>query len=127
MVECHSMRRSRSAVVTGQKEPVMAQRRHDLDLILRHDAEGVVHVVGSSVGWTDAVAVASKVGRDHVKAFGQGTGYLVPRGMGERVAVQQQEWRPITTVPEKDVGAARANPSRFEAAEKTGIGWKRTW
>jgi hypothetical protein len=39
MIECQSVRRPRAAVVTGKKEPIMTERRHDLDLISSHDSE----------------------------------------------------------------------------------------
>src|SRR5687768_17818629 len=61
MIERQSMRRPRAAVLTGQKEPVVAKRRHDFDLILSHGSERVVDVVGSTIGWTDTIAVAAEV------------------------------------------------------------------
>ena len=121
MIERQSMRRPRAAVVTGQKEPVVAERCHDLDLILGHDAERVVDVVGATIGGADAIAVAAKVGRNDAESLRQATGDLVPRGVCERVAVQQQEWRALAAMPQEDVGTARTNPSRLEAVEQADI------
>lgn len=67
MIERQSMRRPRAPVVTGQKESVVAEGRHDLDLILGHGPERVVDVVGATIGGPDAVAVASEVRRHDVK------------------------------------------------------------
>jgi hypothetical protein len=86
-------------------------------LILGHDAERVVDVVGTTIAGTYAVTVPSKVCCHDVESFCQLTGDFVPGGVCERVAVQQQERRAIPSMPEEDVGAARMNPSRFEAIE----------
>jgi len=124
MIERQSMRRPRTPVVTGQKESVVAERRHDIDLILSHGPERVVDVVGATIGRADAVAVAAEVRRDNVKPFCQAARDLVPRRVRERVAVQQQERRAVSGVPEEDVCTAGPNPPRFEALEQANIGRK---
>ena len=65
------MGRPRAPVVAGQKESVVAERRHDLDLILGHGSERVVDVVGATLGGTDAVAIAAEVRRHNVKPLCQ--------------------------------------------------------
>ena len=125
MIERQSMRCPRAPVVAGQKEPLVAERRHDLDLILGHDAERVVDMVGATIGGADAVAVTAQVRRDNVESLRQTTGDPVPRGVCERVAVQQQERRALAAMPQEDVGAARTHPSRLEAVEQAGIGRNR--
>jgi len=87
MIECQSMRRPRTPVVTGQKESVVAEGRHDVDLILGHGPERVVDVVGATLGGTDAVAVAAEVRRHNVKPLCQAAGDPVPRCVRERVAM----------------------------------------
>ncbi len=34
MIEAHAMQHARAAIVAGGVEPLMAKRRHDLDLVL---------------------------------------------------------------------------------------------
>jgi hypothetical protein len=89
VIERQSMGCSRSPIVTGKVEAVVTERGHHLDLVLRHHAERVVDVVRASLGWTDAVAVAPKVRRVDTEPLTQRTGDLMPRGMRQRVAVQQ--------------------------------------
>ena len=39
MIEAHAVQHARAAVVAGRIEALMAQRRHHLDLVLRHGAK----------------------------------------------------------------------------------------
>src|SRR5215469_7181377 len=125
MIECQSMRRPCAPVMTCKKKTVVAKRCHDIDLILSHDAKRIIDMVRASIGGANAVAVAAKIGHYDMESPRQLTGDFVPRDMCERVAVQQQEWRAFATMSQEDVGAARPNPSRFEALEQAGIGRKR--
>jgi hypothetical protein len=63
--------------------------------------------------------------RYDVESLRQAAGDFMPRGVCERVAVQEQERRALATVSQEDVGTARTNPSRLEALEQTGVGRKR--
>jgi hypothetical protein len=92
MVECQSMRRACAPVMTRKKKPVMAKCCHDIDLILSHDAKRIIDMVYASIGGANAVAVTAKIGHYDVESPRQMTSDLVPGGMSERVAVQQQEW-----------------------------------
>ena len=122
MVERQSVGGARAAVVAGQEEAVMAERGHHLHLIASHGAERVVDVLRATVGRADAVAIAAEVGRDHVVSTGEGAGDLVPADVRLRVAVQQQERRPLAAMAEEDLRAVGANPPGFEAREQAAVG-----
>ena len=77
-----------SPVVGDQEEGVESQLLHHLHLVLRHSPLGVGQVLRIAVGLA-AVPVSPQVGGDHRKFFGQSRRYLVPYGMGLRVAVEQ--------------------------------------
>ena len=64
MIEAHAMQHARAAIVAGREEPLEAERRHHLDLVLRHGAEriaGMVVAAGRLLG----IAIAAQVGADH--------------------------------------------------------------
>ena len=118
MIERQSMRRSRSPIMTGKVEAVVAERGHHINLVLRHRTERVVDVVGPPLRRANAVAVTPKVRRDDVESLAERAGDLVPRRVTHRVAVQQQQRRAVAAVPQEDVGTLRANPSSLEAREE---------
>ncbi len=99
------MRRARAAVMPADGEFFVAEMAHDLDLVLRHGAERIVDVVQAPVLGAGAVAVAAQIRRYHVVARGEPIGHFVPRHVGERIAVQQQERRPAAAVTEMNARA----------------------
>src|ERR1043166_6824791 len=114
---CRARRGARAAIVTGDEEFVVAELAHDLDLIERHGAEGIIDVVLAAVLGTDAVAVAAQIRRDHVEALGEPVGHLVPGRMGERVAVQQEQRRCAAAVAQANARAAGLDVEELEALE----------
>ena len=91
------MRGAPAAVMAGDVEAVVTERRHHLDLVLRHRPERVVDAVGF-LRRGRAVAVAAQVGGDDMELLGQSRRDLVPGHMGQRVAVQQQQRRAIAAM-----------------------------
>ena len=81
---------TRFAIVPGHEKLAVAELFHHLDLVMRHRPERVVDVVGPAILGTDAVAIAAQIGGDDMEMLGEAVGDLAPRGVGQRVAVQQQ-------------------------------------
>jgi hypothetical protein len=75
-----------AAVVTNEREPFVAQRRHEPSHIGGHRTFGVRRVVGLRRRLA-RVAVPAKVGDDHRARLGQRWGHLVPHHVGLRVSV----------------------------------------
>ena len=109
MVEAHARGRAGAAVVPGDEELAITELLHDLHLVLRHRPERIIDVVLATVVGPDTVAIAAQVRGDDVEALGQARGDLVPRDMGQRIAVQQQQRRSVAAVPQMDSRAARRN------------------
>ena len=105
-----------AAVVAGEHEALVAERRHDLDHVLRHRALGVGGVLRVG-GRLAAVAVAAQVGADDGEALGQRRRHAVPHGVGLRIAVQEQERRPRAADPRPDRGLARCDVAHLETVE----------
>ena len=61
----------------------------------------------------DAVAIAAQIGRYHMEALGELIGNLVPGNMGQRVAVQQQQRRPLAAMDEMNPRAAGIEVPKF--------------
>ena len=59
----------------------------------------------------DAVAVAAQIGADDVKMLGQTRRDLVPRDMGQRVAVQQQQRRAVAAMAQMNARAPEVSIS----------------
>jgi hypothetical protein len=78
--------------VAGHGEPVEAERRHHLYLVLRHGPLGVAGVVIPGRG-PAAVAVAAQVGAHHREVLSQHRRHAVPHGHGLGKSMQQQQWR----------------------------------
>src|SRR5262249_4626966 len=118
VVERHAVRDPAAAVVAAYEEFLVAERAHDLDLILRHRALGVAGVIGLAVRLL-AVAVAAEVGGDDAEALRELGRDLVPDDVGLRVAVQQQQRRPHTALDEVDRRAARPDAPLPESGEQS--------
>ena len=81
-----------------------------------HRALGVARVVGLP-GGTVAVAIAAQVGRDDGEAARQGGRHTVPAGARLRVAVQQQQRRPVAGEGHRDGVTSPSDRPRLEAGE----------
>src|SRR5438093_161668 len=123
MVQRQPMRGARSAVVPRKKEAVMAERGHHVDLIARHGAKRVMAMIGAAVDGADAVAVPAQIGGYDVEFCRQPAGDLVPAGMRLRVAMEQQQRRARTSVPQEDVGPVGPDPPGFETIEQAAV-WR---
>src|SRR3954453_7557888 len=104
LIEAHAVEHARSAVMPGGGKAVETERRHYLDLILRHGTERIAGMVVAARRLF-GIAVAAQVGRHHGKFFCQPRGDLVPRDMRKRIAVHQQEWRALAAMKREDAGA----------------------
>jgi hypothetical protein len=82
------MRHSPSAVVAYDRKLRKTQAAHQLDLILRHRALGIIGMIAAA-RWFAAVAVAAQIGRDHGVALCKLGRNLAPHQMIFRVAMQQ--------------------------------------
>ena len=91
------MQHARAAIVTRGIETVVAERLHDLDLVLRHGAERIAGMVVAA-GRLFGIAVAAQIGGDHGEFLGQFRRDLVPRHVTERIAVHQQQRRPLAAM-----------------------------
>jgi hypothetical protein len=112
---------ARSPIVTSDKEPLMAERRHNFDLILSHGAEGIIFMILATIGLTYTVAITAKIGHYNVEFFCQRLGEPVPASMCLWIAVKQQQRGAIATVADEDVCALRSNPPGFETLEQARI------
>ena len=77
MVEAHAVEHAGAAVVAGGLEAGEAERRHHLDLILRHGAERVARMI-LAAGRLLGIAVAAQVGAYHGELVRQPRRDLVP-------------------------------------------------
>src|SRR5882724_7411134 len=121
MVEAHAGGGAGASVMPGDKEFAIAERLHNLDLVLCHRPERIVDVVFAAIVGADAVAVAAQIRRNDMKTLGQTVGDLVPRDMRQRVAVQQQQRRAVTAVPQMDAGTARGDLRPSKAFEHSSL------
>ena len=106
MVERHPEPDARAAVVSRHAEALETEVVHHLDVVIRHGPEGIAGMVGSAVGFR-GIAVAAQVGCDDREGFGQARCDLVPADMGQRVAVEEQERRPLPRKSDMDLRPAR--------------------
>ena len=63
MIEAHAVQHAGAAIVTGGVEALVTERRHHLDLVLRHGAERIVFVV-LAAGRLFGIAIAAQIGGD---------------------------------------------------------------
>ena len=114
MIEAHAVRHARAAVVAGHHEGLEAELLHHLDLVLRHGAERIVLVLVAA-GRLREVAIAAQIGRDHGELLREPRRELVPGQMRERIAVQQQQRRPLAAVQGDDARPAGVDLGAGEA------------
>ena len=104
MIEAHAVQHAGAAVVAGGEELFVAERRHHLDLVLRHGAERIVFVVVAARRLLE-IAIAAQVGGDHGEVLGQPRREFLPGQVAERIAVHEQKRRPIAAMHGDDACA----------------------
>ena len=104
MVEAHAVQHARAAVVAGGEKALEAERRHHLDLVLRHGAEGIVRVVVAARRLF-GIAIAAQIGGDHGEVLRQPWREFPPGQMAERIAVHEQQRRPAAAMHSDDARA----------------------
>ncbi len=77
MVEAHAVEHARAAVMAGGVETLETERRHHLDLVLRHGAERIAAVI-LAARRLFRIPVAAQVGGDHGEFARQTRRDLVP-------------------------------------------------
>ena len=107
----------RAAVVAGEKEALITERRHDLEHVAAHGAEAEVDILRAGLGQR-AVAVAAQVRQDDVIVLRKLRRDLVPADVILRIAVQQQQRRAGAAVAQADGGAAGAHVEMLEARKQ---------
>ena len=116
MIEAHAVQDARAAVVAGRHEAIEAERRHHLDLVLRHGAERIARVIVAARRLL-RVAVAAQVGADDGEVLRQPRRELVPGRVRERIAVHQQQRRPAAAMHRDDARAGGLDVGAREAFE----------
>src|SRR5262245_58030637 len=91
MVETHAVKHAGAAIMTGGIEALKPERRHHLQLVLRHGAEGIAAMVPAA-GWLFRIPVAAQIRGHHRELARQARSDIVPGEMREGIAVQQQQW-----------------------------------
>ena len=110
------MKHARATIMTRSMETLVAERRHDLDLVLRHGAERVAAMVRAA-GRFFRVAVAAQIGGHDRELGSEARSDFVPGQMREGVAVHEQERRTGAAMHRDDAGAARLYLTTDEAFE----------
>ena len=77
MVEAHPVEHARTAVMAGGIKALVAKRRHDLDLILRHGAKGIAAVIVTARRLF-GIAIAAQISGHHRELSRQSRSDLVP-------------------------------------------------
>ena len=118
MIERHAVRDSAAAILANHREPLEPEMTHDLHLVERQRALGIVRVIGQPLRLT-AVAVAAQIRRDDGVVLRETGGHVAPREMRLRRAVQQQQRRAAPRLHGLDRhAAARLDAMRGEAREQ---------
>jgi hypothetical protein len=117
MIKRQPARHPSAAVVPEKSEALVAQRGHDLDLILRHRALEVVDMILAAVRLA-AVAVAAQVGGHHRVILRQLHRHVRPGKVRLRRAMQQQHRRSRATDERVDDGAAGVQVADFEVGKQ---------
>ena len=109
----------RAAVVAGDGEPLEAERRHRLDLILGQGTLRIIDVIRPSRRLR-AVAVAAQIGDHDSELDGEARSQFAPHQMGLRVAVQQQERRSGAPGHQVDARARCLDLAKLETRKEIG-------
>jgi hypothetical protein len=120
VVERESVGDPRAAVVPGERKAFVAEQFHDLHQVpgRRPLAIGVKRSAGRRFR---AVAVAAHVGTHDGEILGQRGGDLVPHDVGLRIAMNQQERRPVSARPQVNLRAVDPEPLGIESLEHSTI------
>ena len=119
MIEAHAMQHAAAAVVAGGHKAIKPERRHHLDLVLRHGAERIAGMI-LAAGWFFGIAVAAQIGGDHGEFARQRRRNLEPRQMIKWIAVHQQNRRSVAADHRDDARAAGLDFRTLEAVEHKG-------
>jgi hypothetical protein len=114
VIEAHARGGAGATVTTGDHELAVAKLLHHLDLVERHGAEGIVDVVLTTFLRADIVAIAAQVGANDMEVLGEPACDAMPRHVGQRIAMQQQERRPVAAMAQVN---ARATGFDLRAVE----------
>ena len=101
LIEAHAVEHAGAAVVAGGVEAGKPERRHHLDLIGRHGAERIRGVVGAARRLL-GIAIAAQIGGHYGEFLRQPRGEFVPGQVRERIAVHQQQRRPLAAMHRDD-------------------------
>ena len=111
------MHDTRAAIMPGREELVEAERRHHLDVVLRHRAERIVRMIRLARRLL-RVAVAAEIRRDHGEFLREARRELVPGEVRERIAVQQQQRRALAAMRRHDARAGGLDLGAGEAVHQ---------
>ena len=117
MIERQPIADAAAAVMAGEAKAHVSQRLHHLDHGCCHRALGVGRVLGIG-GRGVGPAVAGQIRNDQAEALRQGRRNPVPHDIGLRIAMQQQERRPLPAGARKDAPGCGADPAASRSRDK---------
>ena len=117
MVQREAVGDAGAAVMADQMKFLVAQRLHQLDLVQRQGALGIVTVIGQA-GGLGRIAIAAQVCRYHGVMSSQARRDPVPDAVRLRITVQQQHGGTAAAAYEVDAGAAHCDLPVFESRKK---------
>ena len=117
MVERQAVRDAGATIMRADEEALVAQRAHDLGHVMRHGALRVWRVVGVARRLF-GIAVAAQVRADQGETLSQSRGDPAPHHMGLRIAVEQQQRRPLPARPHTNPRARRLNVEQAKTGEQ---------
>src|SRR5499427_8457009 len=116
MIEAHAVEHAGAAIMAGGVEALETERRHHLDLVLRHGAERIAAVI-LAARRLFRIPVAAQVGGDHGEFARQPRRDFVPGQVREWIAVQQQQRGSVAAAHRDDARAAGLDFAAGEAFE----------
>ncbi len=119
MIEAHAIGDTRPAIMTGEREDLMAEPRHHRDDIVAHGALGVgLPAFGLRHG---ALPVTAQIRDDQSEIAVQFRRQLMPHDPAFGIAVQQHQRRPIPADAHVQRGAIAFHLAGFEIRKEL---WK---
>ncbi len=112
-IERHAEADTGAAIVAGDGELVEAERVHHLERVLADCTERIAGMVLAAIGFR-AVAIAAHVDRNDREIARERRRDLVPADERQRIAVDQEKWRPVTSDRDVDLGTARLDAPTLE-------------
>ncbi len=122
MIERKAIADPRATIMTDNAEPREAEMPHDGELVVRHGPLCMVQMLGVALRST-AVAIATQIRRHHGVMPRQHRRDAVPGQMGLRIAVQQQQRRPLARDVGRDPRLTRVDVVAHKRLEKDGRSW----